>query len=340
VIAALTGDGMHNAGVLQAALDSGAPVTVPPGSWPIGGALVLRDGATLAGPGAMLRRIKLGPEPFLHIQGSRVTIRDLVLEVPATGSGTHEGDSRTAITIGRYLYPGPATWISGITVAGVRIRRTARCAANSIAVMGAVRDVSLVDVDISGGGTGVAVHWGAVADSVSTIVGPSYHPHHLEITGLRVAHAFEGFYLSSVHDVEVSGVTCDDVEIGCRLLAGDNGIRYHHDPVASRVSSHLRIRDLDVTWHGLYGIRVAGWGRSEVDREITKLDYRDVTISDCELRLAGESGRARAAVVLEHAAGVTITDVRSTGDVPELLIDGAVGSLARGFTSGDIESHM
>jgi hypothetical protein len=143
-----------------------------------------------------------------------------------------------------------------------------------------------------------------------------------------VRDAYEGFYLSSVHDVEVRDVTCDDVEIGFRLLPGDNADAYHEDPTRSQVNRRITVSGARIGWRGIYAIRVAGWGRSEVDREVRRLSYRDVTISGCVLtalpaarRLAG---RTRRAVVVEHAAGVGFDGMALGGGVPtgEASVDG------------------
>ncbi len=333
----LSGDAMGNRETLARLLEWPGPVhvEVPAGTWPIAGGLVLGTGHTLAGtePGTTLVRTKLDPAPFLHLTGSGSAVADLSLDLPATNSGAHNGDERTAITIGRYLYPEPAAWLDGVRVERVRVRRRGRCAANSIAVMGAVRQVELTDLDITGGGTGIAVHWGAVGTSVSDIGGPSYHPNALRITRLRVSGAFEGFYLSSVHDVEVSDVRCDDVEIGFRLLPGDNGDRFHGTPGASEVSTRIAVTGCQIGWRGLYGMRIAGWGRSEVDRAMTRLRYRDVSVTGCRL-VAGTSLEphltGRASVVLEDAEGVTLVDI-DTGEaidgVDEARIDGRATAL-------------
>ncbi|HEY2793234.1 MAG TPA: hypothetical protein VGJ28_12790, partial [Micromonosporaceae bacterium] len=213
----------------------------------------------------------------------------------------------------------------------VRVVRPSQCPANSIAVMGAVRGLTLRDIRIDGGGTGVAVHWGAVATSVAQITGPSFHPHDLTIERLDVRDAFEAFYLSSVHDIDVRDLRCDNVEIGFRLLPGDNADAYHQDPAASQVSRRITIRDGRIGWHGIYAIRVAGWGRSEVDRSLRRLAYQDVSIRDLELTpMPATAARSRAAVVLEQAEGVRFAAVRlHTADgVTDVTVDGQRSALA------------
>lgn len=156
-------------------------------------------------------------------------------------------------------------------------------AANCIALVGAVRHLTLTDVSIVGGCTGIAVHWGAVGDSVSSISGPSYHPHHIDIQDLVVSDAFEGFYLSSVHDVSVQRARLSDVEIGFRLLPGDNTDRFHVGD-DNAIGQRIRVSEARVSWNGpLYAIRIAGWGRSEVDHSVRVLEYRDVVVTDCTL---------------------------------------------------------
>lgn len=323
----LTGDAMANRDLLQCHLDTREPIELElaAGRWPLAGGLVLHAGQSLCGtPETTLVRTKLDEAPFMHVIGSGVVLRDLKFDLPATNPGLHEGDRRTGITIGDYLYPDPATWIEDVAVANVRIAWTARCTANSVAVMGAVRHATLKQLEIVGGGTGVAVHWGAVGRSVSDIVGPSYHPHHLAIDGLKVRAAFESFYLSSVHDVTVRRVVAEDVEIGFRLLPGDNGVRFQENPAESLVSSNISVSDCDIAWHGLYGIRIAGWGRSEVDHEVTRLPYRGSSVSDCRLRVTGAESR-KSSVVVENATGVTLSRI-DVGELPEsvsaLKVDG------------------
>jgi hypothetical protein len=242
-----------------------------------------------AGPAAWLTSTGASGQPVLHVLGSDVAIADLGLRPPPCDPGLHSGDRGTAITVGEYLYPAAPAWIGHVDIRRVHVDRGGNRAANSIALMGAVHDVTVQDIAIHGGHTGVAVHWGAVGADVGSIVGPTYHPHRLVIDGLRVRDAVEGFYLSSVHDVRVSGACLRDVEMGFRLLPGDNTDRFHRAPganvPAARIGDRIDISDVCVQWTGdRYGARVAGWGRSEVDGVISTLDYTDTVISDCALR--------------------------------------------------------
>jgi hypothetical protein len=322
-------DGVENRKLIQAALDKKGSVRLPPGRIPLTGGVVLHESDRLTGTGnTILAATESAAEPVLHVIGARAKIQDLSITLPTSVPGPHDGARFTAITIGDYLYPDRPTWINDVSIRRVRVRRPAQCPANSIAVVGAVRRLTLRDIDVEGGGTGVAVHWGAVATSVSDITGPSYHPHELTIDGLRVRNAFEGFYLSSVHDVDVHDFVCDNVEIGFRLLAGDNADTYHENPKTSQVSRRIVVRDGRIRWRGRYAIRVAGWGRSEVDRSVRRLPYRDVTVTACDLTAIEAAGspdsRSRAAVVLEHGDGVRFADVAIAAgiDVPEATIDG------------------
>jgi hypothetical protein len=184
---------------------------------------------------------------------------------------------------------------------------------------------------VSGGGTGLAVHWGAVGTDVTELTGPSYHPHRLVLRDVRVAEAFEGCYLSSVHDVSLRGLRCSGVEIGFRLLPGDNTDRFHATPGDSPVSSRIEVSDAEVGWCGRYAVRIAGWGRSEVDGSTGVLGYREVSVAGVRLRaeppLADDADRA--AVVLEQAAGVAIHGVRLTGaEVTEVRRDDVPLALA------------
>jgi hypothetical protein len=249
------------------------------------------------------------------VLGSGVTIQDLGFRPPPCAPGEHGGDRGTAITVGNYLYPAEAEWIEQIRLHRLHIERRDTRAANCVAVMGAVRDITISDVSIVGGCTGIAVHWGAVGAGVDSIVGPSYHPHHLSISGLRVSDAFEGFYLSSVHDVEVDGVHLSEVEIGFRLLPGDNTDRFH-TAAANPVGERIRVSRAYVAWNGpLYAVRIAGWGRSEIDRSVRVLEYRDVVVRDCTLvplpvAEAADALRPRSPVVVEQAAGVVLEAIR------------------------------
>ncbi|MFY1705354.1 hypothetical protein ACN28G_27145 [Micromonospora sp. WMMA1923] len=254
--------------------------------------------------------------PVLHVLGSQVSVRDLGLRPAPSRPGEHDGDRGTGLTVGRYLYPGTPQWLSGVDVRRVHVDHGDNRAANAVALMGAVRDVTVQDVTVTGGHTGLAVHWGAIGASVDTIVGPSYHPNRLRVAGLRVRDAVEGFYLSAVHDVTVSGVCLRGVEMGFRLLAGDNTDRYHRDPQA-RICERIDIRGVCVTWTGpRYGVRVAGWGRSEVDGLVSRLEYVDTTIRDTVLRRApggssaGSAQRGWSPLLVEHADTVGLHDIR------------------------------
>jgi hypothetical protein len=234
-----------------------------------------------------------------------VRISDLGLRPPPADPGEHGGDLGTAITVGRYLYAGPPEWIADVEIARVHVERPGERAANSIALMGAVRDVTLDGVTVRGGHTGVAVHWGAVGADVATVVGPTYHPHKLTIADLRVRDAVEGFYLSSVHDVRVAGACLRDVEMGFRLLPGDNTDRFAPPGVGERIE----VAGVCVRWTGdKYGVRVAGWGRSEVDGVVSVLRYTDTVIRDCVI--AGRGDASWSPVLMDRADGVELRDIR------------------------------
>jgi hypothetical protein len=313
----LTDNATRNREALQDLLDAG-PVTVllPAGRYPLARGLALETGRALHGStedaGTVLVQDKAEEDPLLHLLGSGAEVADVTLELPAADPGQHDGDRWTALTVGRYFYPTTPDWISGVTVRGLRVRRDGRCAANSVAILGAVRDITITDLDVTGGGTGLAVHWGAVGRSVSDLTGPSYHPHRLTVSRLAVREAFEGFYLSSVHDAVVSDVRGEGVEIGFRLLPGDNTDRFHTG--SGRVSSRITVSGCDIGWCGPYAMRLAGWGRSEIDGAVTTLAYRDVTIADCTLRVEPQLPDARPrpdrrAVVIEQAAGIELRDI-------------------------------
>lgn len=349
----LDDDPRHNRRALQAALDSvpAGTLELPPGTHVIDDGLTVGDGWTIRGaetvaagggrPASRLRSVGTGGKPVLHVLGSDVTISDLGLCPPPAFPGEHGGDRGTAVTVGEYLYAATPRWIGRIDIRRVRVERPGDRAANSIALMGAVRDVTLHDVSVHGGYTAVAVHWGAVGTDVSTIVGPTYHPHRLTITDLRVRDAIEGFYLSSVHDVRVATACLRDVEMGFRLLPGDNTDRFAPDGGAD-VGARISVEHVCTHWHGdKYGARVAGWGRSEIDGLVSTLRYTDTVIRDCVLTRvpretrgasghdthasghdtqasgngyppAGETAPSRgwAPVVLEGADGVELRDVR------------------------------
>ncbi|MGA8112722.1 MAG: hypothetical protein WCA46_03555 [Actinocatenispora sp.] len=311
-------DPLTNRAEIQRLLDLDDPVTVrlPGGRIEVTGGLALRENRTLLGAatgGTVLVQTESSAAPLLHVLGSGVRVEDLTLALPSVQPGPHDGDRWTAITIGRYFYAAPPEWISRIMVRRVRVERAGRCSANSVALLGAVRDVTLTDLSISGGGTAVGVHWGAVGSGVRDLTGPSYHPNDLRITGLRVRDAFEAFYLSSVHDVTVRDVRCSGVEVGFRLLPGDNTDRFHRTPGTSPVSTRIAVSEVEVGWCGQYGLRLAGWGRSEVDKQVSELAYRDVTVDGCLLRAEpprlGSARRRRVAVALEHADGIVLRDI-------------------------------
>lgn len=320
---ALTADPIANRRTLQAALDTvpAGKLELPPGTHVIADGLRVPGGWTLRGtevaganggrPGTWLESTGTTGHPILHITGPDVAVSDLGLRPPPADPGEHGGDRGTAITVGEYLYAAAPEWISRVDIRRVHVERPAERNANCIALMGAVRDITLHDITVRGGYTGVAVHWGAVGADVSSIQGPTYHPHLLKITDLRVSDAIEGFYLSSVHDVEVTGACLRDVEMGFRLLPGDNTDRFVDTPA---IGSAIDISDVCVRWHGLrYAVRVAGWGRSEIDGEVTVLHYRDAVIHDCRLRGAG-TGESWSPIVMERAEGVELRDNTFTTD--------------------------
>jgi len=329
----LTTDPVANHETLAALVGTQPPgvVRLPAGTYPLSRGVVVGAGWTLVGAepdepaepvGTWLSSNSPYGEPIVHVLGSDVEISGLGLLPPHSAPGEHAGDRGTAITLGLYLYPETPRWIERIRISGVHIRRSGDRAANCVSIMGAVRDVEVTDVTVAGGCTGLAVHWGAVGQSVATLVGPTYHPHRLRVSGLRVSDAFEGFYLSSVHDVRVSHVCLSDVDIGFRLLPGDNTDRFHPADGAV-VGRDIEISDACIAWRGaLYGMRVAGWGRSEVDGLVTTLVYRDVAIRDVVMTAldppdgVATSGAAlsRSPVVLERAYGVSLQNVNIGSD--------------------------
>ena len=352
---ALTADPVRNRSLLQEALDSATPgkLELPPGEFVIADGLRVPGGWTIRGASVVGANgspaaswlISTGTtgHPMLHVLGSDVSISDLGLKPPPADPGEHGGDRGTAITIGEYLYSAAPEWIQRVDVRRVHVARPADRAANCIAIMGAVRDISLHDVTVRGGYTGVAVHWGAVGGDVSSIVGPTFHPHRLTITDLRVRDAIEGFYLSSVHDVRVIGACLRDVEMGFRLLPGDNTNRFVPSPYpdaapalpssasaaagaladgdpaqsapsspssAADVGARIEIAEACVRWTGPhYGVRVAGWGRSEVDGLVSVLAYSDTVIRDCHVVGTG-SADAWSPVLVERASGVDLRGIQ------------------------------
>jgi hypothetical protein len=318
---------------LQTALNGGPGKThLPAGSWPVSGGLLLPAGhkleGTLGEDGSLITRLRatsVFDEPLIHIVGSGTALRNLILEVPTGRPGEHDGDRGTAVTIGHYLYPGSVSWIENVSLEYLTVERADIAAtgtgdpANTVAIMGAVSNITVEDVRITGGGTGLAVHWGAVATSVSEITGPSFHPHHIVVRRLHVAQAFEGFYLSSVHNVSVREAQLQDVEIGFRLLAGDNTARFAPADQLSPVSSGIVVEDCSVAWRGsLYAVRIAGWGRSEVDGQVTSLPYQDAFVRRCAITTlsaaANPTRRPRVGIVLEQARGIVLEDFAFYGD--------------------------
>lgn len=315
----LTAGPVGNRQTLQEVLDSRPPgkLELPPGEHLVADGLRVPAGWSIRGsevaaanggrPGSWLVSAGTTGHPVLRVVGSDVSISDLGLRPPPADPGEHGGDRGTAITVGEYLYAAAPEWIARVDVRRVHVERPGERNANCIALMGAVREVSLHDVTVRGGHTGLAVHWGAVGTDVSTIAGPTYHPHRLTVTNLRVRDAVEGFYLSSVYDVRVVGCCLRDVEMGFRLLPGDNTDRFTASPL---VGSGIEIAEACVTWTGSrYGVRVAGWGRSEVDGEVTVLSYANAVIRDCRLT-GGADDRSWSPVLVERASGVELRNIR------------------------------
>ncbi|MEV0896693.1 hypothetical protein [Actinoplanes sp. NPDC049802] len=307
-------DAVDNHRVLQDLLDSrpGGKLELPPGRHVLADGLRVPEGWTIRGvspDGTSLVALERTGHPVLHVLGSGVSISDLALCPAPSDPGEHGGDRGTGLTIGEYLYRDAPSWVESVDVRRVRVDHGELRTANGIAVMGAVRDTTLHDVTVTGGYTGVAVHWGAAGTDVSSITGPTFHPNRLTVTDLRVRDAIEGFYLSSVHDVRLLGACLRDVEMGFRLLPGDNTDRFVSSP---DIGARIEIADVCVRWHGpLYAVRVAGWGRSEVDGVVSVLAYRDAVIRDCRLTGAG-SADTWSPVLFERASGVELRDVRLT----------------------------
>jgi hypothetical protein len=318
-------DSERNRSIVQDLLDSepAGEMELPPGEHLIAGGLRVPAGWTLRGapvgdvPSTWLASVTTDGTPVVHVTGAGVSVSDLGLRPPPSDPGEHGGDRGTAITVGEYLYRAAPGWITDVDIRRVHVDGRGSRTANSIALMGAVRDVTLHDITVRGGYTGVAVHWGAVGAGVDSIGGPTYHPNRLAIGDLRVSDAVEGFYLSSVHDVRVAGACLHDVDMGFRLLPGDNTDRFHRDPEA-HIGDRIEISDVCVRWTGdRYGVRVAGWGRSEVDGVVSTLDYRDTVIRDCVVHRVlppADPARPPAAawspVLLEQADGVALHNVR------------------------------
>ncbi|WIM96909.1 hypothetical protein ACTOB_000387 [Actinoplanes oblitus] len=300
---------------LQDLLDTQPPgkLELPPGNHRLAEGLRVPGGWTVRGASAentwLISESRTG-HPVLHVLGSEVAISDLGLRPAPSDPGEHGGDRGTGLTVGEYLYPGEPQWISAVEVHRVHVDHGPLRTANAIGVMGAVRDVVLHDVLVTGGYTGVAVHWGAAGADVSSIVGPTYHPHRLTVSDLRVRDATEGFYLSSVHDVRVTGACLHDVEMGFRLLPGDNTNRFVSS--SEDVGARIVVSDVCVRWSGpRYAVRIAGWGRSEVDGVVTVLAYRDCEVRDCRIAGAG-SGDSWSPVLVEQAPGVALRELTVT----------------------------
>jgi hypothetical protein len=311
-------DPLTNHAVLSGLLGgrTGGRIRLPAGRFPVSG-LVIGPGWTIEGDDTTLVQPTATSEPMLHVVGSDVTLRGLRLELPPSSPGPHDGAHWTAITVGRYLYAEEPGWLTGVRLEDLTVNRDGRCAANSVTVIGAVSDLRVRRLSVTGGGTGLMVHWGGVGTSVSAISGPTYHPHDLAVDGLIVRSAFEGFCLSSVHDVVVREVRCEGVEIGFRLLAGDNADRYHPLGPDSEINRRITVAGCEIGWSGdLYAIRVAGWGRSEVDGLISRRGFEDLQLVDCRIiPLPVDSGglptrsAARRPVVLEDAGDVDVSGI-------------------------------
>ena len=309
------GDPAANSAAITEVLasDSTGAIRLPAGTFPISG-LVIGPGWTIEGAGTTLVQEVATAEPMLHVVGSGVTLRGLRLELPASSPGPHDGAHWTAITVGRYLYDEEPDWLTGVRLEDVAVHRAGRCAANSVTVIGAVSDLRVSGLEVTGGGTGLMVHWGGIGTSVSSISGPTYHPHDLAIDRLVVTDAFEGFCLSSVHDAVVRDVRCDDVEIGFRLLAGDNSDRFHVLGAGSEVNRRITVAGCEIGWSGdLYAIRVAGWGRSEVDGLVSHRAFEDLQLAGCRIVPLPVGSReprpGRRPIVLEAAGRVDLDGV-------------------------------
>jgi hypothetical protein len=310
---ALGTDPVANHRILQDLLNSSPPgrLELPPGQHPLADGLRVPGGWTVRGASATGTWLIAGERtghPVLHVLGSDVSVSDLGLRPAPSDPGEHGGDRGTGLTLGEYLYASEPTWIEGIDVRRVHVDHGSLRTANAVGVMGAVRDVNLHDLTVTGGYTGLAVHWGAAGADVASITGPTYHPNRLTVTGLRVRDAIEGFYLSSVHDVRVTGACLRDVEMGFRLLPGDNTDRFVSS--SEDVGARIGISDVCVRWSGpRYAVRVAGWGRSEIDGVVSVLAYRDAVIRDCRLAGVG-TGDSWSPVLVEQATGVEMAEMR------------------------------
>jgi hypothetical protein len=312
-------DPVANHRALRDLLDSRPPgeLELPPGEHRIAEGLRVPGGWTVRGSPTgntwLISESRTG-HPVLHVLGSGVSISDLGLRPARSDPGEHGGDRGTGLTVGEYLYAGTPEWISDVDVRRVHVDHGSSRTANAIGVMGAVRSTTLHDVRVTGGYTGIAVHWGAAGADVSSITGPTYHPHRLTVSGLRVRGAIEGFYLSSVHDVRITGACLREVEMGFRLLPGDNTNRFVSS--SQDVGARIEVSDVCVRWTGpRYAVRIAGWGRSEVDGLVSVLTYRDSTVRDCRLTGAG-TGDDWSPLIVERASGVTLQDITVSTHAP------------------------
>jgi hypothetical protein len=100
------------------------------------------------------------------------------------------------------------------------------------------------------------------------------------------------------------------------LLPGDNTDRFHEMGADSGINQRLLIQHCDIGWCGdLYAIRVAGWGRSEVDGAVTTRAYVDLRVQDVTIRplpvvVSGRPPRqGRRPIVVEDAGSVDLTEV-------------------------------
>ena len=117
-----------------------------------------------------------------------------------------------------------------------------------------------------------------------------------------------------MHDVRVEGACLRDVEMGFRLLPGDNTNRFVSS--SEDVGARIEVSDVCVGWTGpRYAVRIAGWGRSEVDGLVSVLAYRDSTVRDCRLAGAGTGGDW-APLLVERASGVTLQNITVSTHAP------------------------
>jgi hypothetical protein len=240
--------------------------------------------------------------PVLHVLGFDVSIGDLGLRPSPADPGEHGGD-RTAITVGQYRYATAPDWIGGVDVRRVHVERAG---GQQHRADGRGPDVTLHDVTVHGGHTGVAVHWGAVGTGVSTIDGPTYHPHRLSITGLRVRAAVEGFYLSSCTTSGSSAGACATWGWGsgccpATTRTGSSPIRGSGRTSRSPTGAcGGRVRTTAPGSPAGAAARSTGWS--------APLRYRDTVVRDCVL--SGRGAAARSPVLIESADGVDLHDIR------------------------------